>query len=399
MNSVKKPVRISRGNLRRVALRDLPENDSVIDKKDTLNFAIRWELSPELPNNQTGVRYLDCLVWLKPIPSLKFSLAVLSPSDIIDLASTWYDQIVGIALQEQYAVIGGELDIVEYENSININKPASVTKSISELRYGNGPTIIDAVEDRTKDVVRLYTPKGEGHCGSIVVWANATRTMYCPVGMEAWIDLPESVKLRPTPRESLRQGKLTIAKVKEPLQKVGPYGWRVIVCGNLSGCSAMLIISDEFDVNDWEQLHVINRELNFQWSNVYENATLTIVEFEHLVKATNFKLRRPYYQTTLRGIKSLVDKAMSLDLMDWKYPTIKFNPVQHMDKAGVEFPKMRLSELTEVQRQDLEMNLVNLIPTVDWPEEGDEVTVPTQFGDVTLSYPEWESILNGYSVG
>ena len=391
-NEIKEPVRISRGNLRRVDLGALPDNDSVFDKMDTLDFAIRWELSSELPDGQTGIRYLDCLIWMKP--NVGFAT-----SDVIDLSTAWNDQVAGIALQEQYAVVGSKLDIAEYENSINIKKPASKTKSINEIRHGKGPTIIDSVEDRVKDVVRLYTPEDKGHRDSIVVWANATRTMFCPVGMEAWIHVSESNRLRPIPLESLRQGELTIAKVKEPLQKVGPYGWRVIVCGNLSGCSAILIISDEFNINDWDQLHAINRKLNFQWSNVYENATLTNDEFNHLVKATNFKLRRPYYQVTLERIKGLVDRASGLELMDWKYPTIKFNPVRTMDKAGVEFPKMRLAELNYEQRQDLELNLVNLVPTVDWPEDGEEVTVPTEYGDVTLSYDEWTTILNGYDAG
>jgi len=387
------PIRIARGNLRRVSLGDLPDNDSVFGKLHQLDFAIRFELSPELTDEPTAVRYMDLIIWMK-------DNVVFDTDQVFDLGAKWLSEISKEADFNHWVDITTPLTITEYQEGMVSRKPPSFSKSVTQYQHSDGGFIIDPIEDRKVDAIRLYTANEHSHRQSIVVSVNKSRTMFSPVGMEAWIDLDKDLgKLKPIPRETLRQGELSIAKVKEPASKIGPHGWRIIVCGNLSGCSAMLILSDEIDFKDWDIRHGINRKLNFIWSEVYENATLDKLEFEHLQKATGFKLRRPYYQVTLERLSTLMDRAKDLELMDWKYPMIKFSPVRHMDKANPEYPKMQLSELDAQQRQELELNLVNYVPTIDWPEEGEDTLVPTPFGDVTLSYTEWTSILNGFDVG
>lgn len=386
-------IRIARGSLRRVELGDLPDNTYLFDKLDVLDFAIRWELSPELSNGQTAVRYLDCLIWMKP--NVGFAT-----SDVVDLSQTWNDQIVNTAQLEQWVNVATKMDIAEYGTSINAKIPPSISKSKYEDDQVN--RIVehdDAVTyDYTVDAVRLFVPDGSSVKSSYVVEVVSDRTCMRLLGLDNWVPV-QGGRLAPLPRETMSQGSLSVCKVREPLTKVGPDGWKIIVTGNLSGCSAILIISDEFDVSDWDTRHRILRELNYKWSTVYENAALSKDTFKALCLTTGFELRRKFYGLTQERLSALLTKACDLELNGWKYPSIKFNPVRHMDLLTEEFPKMRLSELSLEQRQEIETNLVNYIPTVDWPEEGEEVMLPTPFGDVELTYEEWQSILNGFDAG
>ena len=84
---------IARGRVRFVGLGDLPDNHKLFDKIDELDFAVRYSLSPELKEDIPSVRYMDCLIWMKP--------NVFFDSDqIIGLSGDWQRQINELALEK-----------------------------------------------------------------------------------------------------------------------------------------------------------------------------------------------------------------------------------------------------------------------------------------------------------
>tara|TARA_B100001057_G_scaffold463613_1_gene517965 strand:+ start:186132 stop:187313 length:1182 start_codon:yes stop_codon:yes gene_type:complete len=382
---------IARGRVRFVGLGDLPDNHKLFDKIDELDFAVRYSLSPELKEDIPSVRYMDCLIWMKP--------NVFFDSDqIIGLSGDWQRQINELALEKNWVEIGEPLTVAEYSNSIGTSFPPSKTTPVSG--FDDGGLVIDAETVDITPVVdthRIFIGRGMTYRTGMLVGVTSDREMMLPYGTDEWMTLGGG-RLSPLPRETLSQGALTICKVKEPLGKIGPDGWRVIVSGGVNGCSALLIISDEFNFNDTALMEAMLRKLNYKWSSVYDNAGLSPITFAMLQDAVDFKLARKFYPITTGRFSELLGKVKDIEFVEWKYPSLKFNPVRHKDVPEKEFRKMKLIELTDEQRQELELNLVNYLPTVDWPEEGEDVVIPAPFGDVELTWKEWENILNGYSV-
>lgn len=389
MTEVTYPMQIARGNLRRVKLGELPDNSKLFDKIHETDCAVRYVLSPPLADGVVGIRYMDLLIWMKPD-------VAFDTNQIIDMGQHWAQQIQKEAILEGWEDISTPLSISEYQDSMNKSLPASESKmreldnllNLSEVLAGDSdPFQVDAT--------RLWIPDGRGLKGAILVEVNKARSHMRPVGSTRWLTT-ENGRMAPLPRPATPQGTLTVAKVREPKAKVGPDGWKLIVSGSLAGCSAILILSDVFDWCDKILFETIYRQLNYKWSDIYERVAMDSDEFEKLVQHTGFKLKRPFYQVTRDRLQVLMRNAECIEYVDWKYPPIKFTPSYHRDTTDENYPKMKLSDLTQDQRSELELNLVNYLPTVDWPNEGESTMIPAPFGDVELSWDEWTSILNGY---
>jgi hypothetical protein len=393
--------KIGRGKLRRVDLGELPDNSSLFDKLQTLDLAVRFTLSPSCEQG-TAVRYMDCLLWMK-------DGIFLESDQVIDLSAKWLEQIAIEADASGYLDVSIPMSIVEYAEFVNQVTPASISKSVESLPDNvlvveKGPAgsvpfnIIDG--KRYVDVsrnLRLYTPKGiDGISNSTLVSVNSDKSQFSPHGSTGRSECVTGT-LYQVPRETLSQGWLTIIKVSEPILKVGPLGFKVLVSGTVAGCGAVVIISDQvIGMDNKDYWLVILTKLNVYWAEVYNRATVPIEVFHILEKDYYFKLKRRYCEVSEDCFQDLMYNVDGLDKVGWKYPTLTLNPYQRKSVNDVEVLKMLFNDLNEEQRAEVSENLVDYLPTVDWPIDGGDVDIDTSFGKVTIAYAEWEQILNQF---
>lgn len=383
-------IKIGRGKLRRVNLGDLPENEAIFNRIDELDFAVRFELSPELPNGKTAVRYMDCIIWMKPD-------VALTSDDVIGLSANWKGQIHTLSIDIRGIDISTQLSLAEYQNSMNGSYNASVSKALQ----GESKAIIDMVDFNTERYIaqtadiRLYSLAG-GMVNAILVSVTEDRRRLRPLDS---VDCFEPVigTLFQLPRETLSQGELSIIKVAEPMSKVGPMGFRVIISGTVAGCSAIVVVSDESEViSNGYYCKRILPELNERWREVYSRATIPREAFLRLEKDFHFKLKREYCEVSESNFEELMYTVGELDIVDWKYPTIKFNPRRPPKVNVTGQAKMLFKDLTEEQRTEVTNNLVDYLPTVDWPTDGSDVDINASFGVVAITHVEWEQMLNQF---
>jgi hypothetical protein len=388
-------IKIGRGKLRRVALGELPDNNSLFDKLATLDLAVRFTLSPKCEQG-TAVLYMDCLIWMK-------DGIILESDQVIDLSTKWLEQVMIEANTSRYLNIAVPMSVVEYAESINRTIPPSTSKSVDVTIIDN--VIIDSPStkvtiqpylDASRNL-RLYTPKGgSGVSQSTLVSVNSDRSQFSPHGSTGRSEAVSGT-LYQLPRETLSQGELSIIKVSESILKVGPLGFKIIVSGTVAGCNAIVAISDQvIGMDNEDYWRVILTELNVRWAEVYNRATIPTKAFRVLEEEYYFKLKRKYCEVSEDCFQDLMYNVDGLDKVDWKYPTIKFNPRRIKSVPTVEVLKVLFKDLNEEQRVEVCENLVDYLPTVDWPVDGGDVDIDASFGKVTITHVEWEQILNQF---
>ena len=346
--------KLGRGNLRKVSLMDLPDNDRIFDKLDELDIAIRYDLSPAVASG-TSVRYMDAIMWLKDGVGLDID-------QIEDLSNNWAMQVEKLASEENFINIFHPLTVPDYANAIRQPLPPSISKPLGDTLILEPDTYKVSIEK-----LRLYTHAGNsGLSGCSLVEVNDDRTMYRPYGKSSGFETVGTGTIRPLPRETLNQGHLTIVKVSEPIEKLGPKGYKIIISGNLGGCSALMAISDKVpNITDGDFQEIALQELNHRWKELYTRAAINKDVFDKLSKDYGFKLKRDYHEVSSNHFYSLMEQVDSIEKLDWKYPSIKFSPVRPGIKYNSEIDKMLFSQLNKEQTLEVTLNLPNYLPTVD----------------------------------
>lgn len=290
------PTLLALGNVRRVELRDLPDNQKIFDVLDKTDFAVRYDISDPI-DGHGNTRYMDILVWYK-------SSVYLGEDTIRAIIENWWYQIDEICKRGDWICDQSRPSINEFFTSLNKRLPKSITSPPKEKI-----AISKAWRNFHTDLVKSDKPPARIlKCNGVdkLVERNPEGPTVRLYGQGGVYFHPRD-SVRPTPRPNLAQGKLEMVIVDEPLRKVGPSGYKCLVSGTFAGTKVILVLSNELSGKITETLTTeLLNAINEPWKDIYERATLTQELFDELVEKTGFKLDVPFRPMSMAVLQQML---------------------------------------------------------------------------------------------
>ena len=301
--------RLALGNVRRVELRDLPDNQKLFDDLDKTDFAVRYDISDPI-DGHGNTRFMDILVWHK-------SSVYLGDDTIRAMIENWWRQIETICVHGDWIAVPDRPSVNKFLSSLNQHLPKSLTER-PKKKIAISPVWRDFHTDLVKSDKQ---PARILKCNGVdrLVERNLVGPTVRFYGEDGVYFHPMD-RVRPTPRPNIAQGKLELVVVDEPLRKVGPSGYKCLVRGTFAGTNAIVVLSNEISGKVRETLVTeLLKAINEPWKDLYERATLPQELFDELVEKTGFKLDVPYRPMSMAVLQQMLHHVAHL-MPDTKLP-------------------------------------------------------------------------------